>query len=61
MTVSEVKEAIRKLKPEELREVHRFIIQLSGDDYTLSESALGRDWNRPEEDIAWAEFQKERK
>ena len=61
MNVAEIKEAIRKLTPEELREVHRFIIQLSGDNYALSESALGRDWNRPEEDIAWAEFQKEAK
>lgn len=61
MTVAQVKEAIRKLTPEELREVHRFIIQLSGDDSVLSEAALGRDWNRPKEDIAWAEFQKEPK
>ena len=28
--------------------------------YLLSESALAKDWLRPEEDIAWAEFQKAR-
>lgn len=26
--------------------------------YLLSESALAKDWLRPEEDAAWAEFQK---
>ena len=61
MTVAEIKEAIRKLTPEEQREVYRLVIELQGAEYVLSESALGRDWNRPEEDIAWAEFQKEGK
>ncbi len=28
--------------------------------YLLSESALAKDWLRPEEDAAWAEFQKAR-
>jgi hypothetical protein len=61
MTVAEVKEAIRKLTPEELRELIQFMDKLPGADYALSESALGKDWNRPEEDKAWAEFQKESK
>lgn len=61
MTVAEIKDAIRKLTPEEQREVYRLVIELQGLEYVLPESALGKDWNRPEEDIAWAEFQKEAK
>jgi hypothetical protein len=61
MTVPEIKEAIRKLTPEEQREVSQLVDKLLGAEHALSKSALGKDWNRPEEDIAWTEFQKERK
>jgi hypothetical protein len=62
VTIAEITERLRKLPAEKLASVYDFVSFLS--ERTLatrtlelmvaSEAVLGRDWNRPEEDAAWA-------
>jgi hypothetical protein len=60
MSLSEIKEAVVQLPPEELTALRSFVLHLATDSAdgfdgtALSESALARDWNSPEEDAAWA-------
>lgn len=60
MSLSEIKEAVAQLPPEELTALRSFVLDLATDSANgfdgnaLSESALARDWNSPEEDAAWA-------
>jgi hypothetical protein len=59
---------VRLLERVELSSVRRALVMILEDapalldDETalLSESALGRDWNRPEEDAAWSHLQQDR-
>ena len=59
--------AVRLLQPVRLRRSHRALVTILADKPSathetalLSEAALARDWNRPEEDAAWAHLQKAR-
>lgn len=69
VTIAEITERLRKLPAEKLVVVYDFVSYLSErelgeilrDKSTraiefmfASEAVLGRDWNRPEEDAAWA-------
>jgi len=60
---------VRLLERVELSSVRRALVMILEDapalllaDETalLSESALGRDWNRPEEEAAWSHLQQDR-
>jgi hypothetical protein len=63
-TIQDIHERLRELSPEELSSVFDFVSYLaerrvSGDSLqTLiaSERVLARDWDRPEEDAAWADL-----
>lgn len=62
ITIAEINETLLELPAEKLVVVYDFILYLSHQtqqkkviDLTLaSEAVLKRDWNRPEEDEAWA-------
>lgn len=61
MSLTEIKQAAAQLPPEELTALTSFLVRLSEKDKPegfngsgLSESVLGREWNSPEEDAAWA-------
>jgi len=56
--------AVRLLEPVRLDRRHRALVTILADEPSndhetalLSESALAEDWNRPEEDAAWAHLQ----
>ena len=67
MSVPEIEKAIVALSPDEVqrlagwldefRKKNRFRVN---EEALLSEAALAEDWNRPEEDAAWAYLQSER-
>jgi hypothetical protein len=69
VTISQIVERLQKFPPEKLSVVYDFVSYLAersenqlrasfGSEtfqtMLASESVLGRDWNRPEEDSAWA-------
>lgn len=62
VTIAEITERLRKLPAEKLASVYDFVSFLSERTHATltlelmvaSEAVLGRDWNRPEEDAAWA-------
>lgn len=69
ITIAEIEERMRQLAPEKLSVVYDFVSYLLERDIVAllvdqesdaratmiaSEAVLGRDWNRPEEDAAWA-------
>jgi len=69
VTIAEITEHLRKLPTEKLVVVYDFVSYLSERELSVilrdtatraiefmfaSEAALGQDWNRPEEDAAWA-------
>jgi hypothetical protein len=69
VTIAEITERLRKLPAEKLVVVYDFVSYLSERELgevlhdvatravefmLASEAVLGRDWNRPEEDAAWA-------
>jgi hypothetical protein len=69
VTISEIDERLRHLPPEKLNVVYDFVSYLLERDLTdllteidtdsratmlASEAVLRRDWDRPEEDSAWA-------
>jgi len=55
---------VRLLKPMRFPSARRAVVTILDDDPTesarLSEPALAEDWNRPEEDAAWAHLQQGR-
>ena len=58
---------VRLLQPLSLGRRHRALVTILTDDpreepetALLSEAALARDWNRPEEDEAWSHLQQAR-
>jgi len=61
-TVDE-KGVVRLLEEVQLTKIHRALVTIleepafSYETTLLSESALGEDWNRPEEDAAWSHLQ----
>ena len=61
MSLAEIKQLATQLPPEELTALTTFLVRLTqnseGETFNgtaLSESVLGREWNSPEEDAAWA-------
>ncbi len=58
---------VRLLEPVQLASARRALVTILEDPPTisseetalLSESALAKDWNRPEEDVAWSHLQQE--
>jgi hypothetical protein len=59
--------AVRLLEPVHLDRRHRALLTILADEPAdihdtalLSEDALSKDWNRPEEDAAWAHLQQGR-
>jgi len=71
VTISQIEERLRRLPPETLGAVYDFIsclldregTELLGEAYSgsfqtmlASEQVLRRDWDRPEEDAAWADL-----
>ena len=70
VTIDQIDARLRQLPPEELAVVYEFVSYLAdrtesalkpGPSETIklmlaSESVLARDWNRPEEDSAWADL-----
>jgi len=69
VTIAQITERLRKLPAEKLAVVYDFVSYLSERDLDeiwrdpsaraiefmfASEAVLGRDWDRPEEDAAWA-------
>jgi hypothetical protein len=59
--------AVRLLEPLRLGRRHRALVTILNDDpreepetALLSEAALARDWNRPEEEEAWSHLQQAR-
>jgi len=58
---------VRLLEPVRLDRTHRALVTILADELSnvhetalLSEPALAEDWNRPEEDAAWAHLQSAR-
>ena len=56
--------AVRLLEPVKLNRRHRALVTILADEPSdahetalLSEASLAEDWNRPEEDAAWAHLQ----
>jgi hypothetical protein len=57
---------VRLLEPLHLSSVHRALVTILDDTHSvasaeaalLSEPSLAADWNRPEEDAAWAHLQR---
>jgi hypothetical protein len=64
ITIPQVQEQLRRLPPDKLGVVYDFISYLversaaseSFQTMLASEEVLGRDWNTPEEDEAWADL-----
>ena len=64
VTVSQINEKVRQLSPEKLAVVFDFVSyltdrQVKSESYLTmlaSEAVLRRDWDRPEEDEAWADL-----
>jgi len=61
VSLAEIKQMATQLPPEELTALTSFLVRLiqnsEGEAFNgaaLSESVLGREWNSPEEDAAWA-------
>jgi hypothetical protein len=62
VTIEEIEERLRRLSPDKLRVVLDFVSYLmekqvtkeSSQTLLASEAVLRRDWDRPEEDKAWA-------
>jgi len=61
VTLEQIEEQLRRLPPEKLAVVLDFVSYLSQQEHTdaryallASESALRKDWDRPEEDAAWS-------
>jgi len=61
------KGAVHLLEPVQLDRRHRALVTILSDEPSdandtalLSEPALAEDWNRPEEDAAWAHLQQSR-
>jgi hypothetical protein len=59
--LTEIKQLAAQLPPEELTALTSFLVRLTHDSEgeafngaALSDSVLGREWNSPEEDAAWA-------
>ncbi len=58
---------VRLLEPVQLSSKRRAVVMIledapsvsANETALLSESALGKDWNRPEEDAAWSYLQRE--
>lgn len=58
---------VRLLEPVQLRSPRRALVTIledapsvsSAETALLSEAALAKDWNRPEEDAAWSHLQQE--
>ena len=63
-TIAQIEEQLRRLPPEKLAVVLDFVsylIQRQDDadprhSLWMAESALRKDWDRPEEDAAWADL-----
>jgi hypothetical protein len=60
--------AVRLLEPIQLNRRHRALVTILADEPSdadepalLSEASLAVDWNRPEEDAAWAHMQEPRR
>ncbi len=59
---------VRLLEPVKLMSTRRALVTILEDEPVtqanetalLSEAALAKDWNRPEEDVAWLHLQQER-
>ena len=67
MSVQEIEKAIVALSPDEVRRLAGWLDEFRkknrfrvNEEALLSEAALAEDWNRPEEDAAWAYLQSER-
>ena len=67
MSVQEIERAIEALAPEDVRKLAGWLDQYRkkgvsrvNEEALLSEAALAEDWNRPEEDAAWAYLQSAR-
>jgi hypothetical protein len=73
VTIGQIDERLRQLPPEELSVEYDFVSYLAdrGAERTLtpcssealplmiaSESVLGQDWDRPEEDVTWADLER---
>ncbi len=64
VTIPDIEERLRQLSPEELTTVYDFVSFLAErhDSFDAlstmlaSEAVLRRDWDRPEEDAAWADL-----
>jgi hypothetical protein len=62
--IAEITEQLRELPKEKLAIVHEFVSRLAEDGemseglktMLASEAVLRRDWDRPEEDAAWADL-----
>jgi len=64
MSVQEIERAIEALAPEDVQKLAGWLDQYRkkgvsrvNEEALLSEAALAEDWNRPEEDAAWAYLQ----
>jgi len=67
MSVQEIERAIEALAPEDVQKLAGWLDQYrkkgvsrANEEALLSEVALAEDWNRPEEDAAWAYLQSAR-
>ena len=67
MSVQEIEKAIVALSPDEVQKLAGWLDEFRkksrfrvNEEALLSEAALAEDWNRPEEDAAWAYLQSER-
>ena len=63
VTIATIEERLHELSPQELSTVYDFVSYLAErrqpsalDTMLGSEEVLARDWNRPEEDAAWADL-----
>jgi hypothetical protein len=62
--IAEITERLRELPEDKLAVVYEFVSRLAGDGemseslktMLASEAVLSRDWDRPEEDAAWADL-----
>ena len=64
VSIADIEDRLRRLSPEELGSVYDFVAYLADRRQAAdalatmlaSEPMLRRDWNRPEEDAAWADL-----
>jgi hypothetical protein len=64
VTIEQIEERLRRLPPEKLAVVLDFVSYLSAREEEIlalpamlaAESSLRKDWERPEEDAAWADL-----